>query len=535
VGRVDESYAAMLYEVVEKASEKEALVFPEERRTYGELLAAAERRVAQLRQLHVSAGDRFGILMPNSIELVEFLIGGALLGATVVPINTRFRPHELRHVIADAELVAVVTTDAFDDVVDFASQLYTTLSGLRDSPDPLAVKLDGFPHLRAVGRCGTGVADGLVTIDAFDGDDGEPAAGAPSDASVGMLIMYTSGTTADPKGCVISHRAMVLNSRAIGERLEIPETDRWWNPLPMFHMGGIMLMSSVFAAGGTFISQQHATADKALALIGRERPTVLYPLFQTISLDLIHHPDFDASRLRDVRLVGSVAPPDVQQRIQDALPSARVFSAFGITELCGCVAFNAPDDPPELRMRTCGRALQGFEMRVVDPDSGAMLSADERGELVGRGAQMFDGYYNNAAATAEVIDAEGFFHTGDICSMDPAGVITYYGRIKDMLKVGGENVSAIEVESFLATHPAIKMAQVIGVPDPRLQEVVAAFVEIVPGRQLSEAEVIAYCEGSIARFKIPRHVRFVAEWPMSATKVQKVRLREQMFEELNLA
>jgi fatty-acyl-CoA synthase len=174
-------------------------------------------------------------------------------------------------------------------------------------------------------------------------------------------------------------------------------------------------------------------------------------------------------------------------------------------------------------------------MRVVDPDANEPLAPGERGELVGRGPQMFTGYYGNPEATAEVVDQQGFFHTGDLASMDEHGDISYYGRLKDMLKVGGENVSAIEVESFLATHPAIKMAQIVGIPDPRLIEVGVAFVELAPGQTLTEQEVIDYCTGKIARFKIPRYVRFVTEWPMSATKVQKFRLREQLIAELDAA
>jgi acyl-CoA synthetase (AMP-forming)/AMP-acid ligase II len=525
------TYAEMLRATVERVPDREALVFPESRATYRELLAAGERRAGQLGALGVEPGDRFGILMPNTAELVELLVAGALLGATVVPINTRFKPHELGHVLRDGELRALVTTDAIDDVLDFTAQLYATLPGLRESADPLALELEGFPFLRAVGLCGTREAPGLARVDALDGARAPGRGPGPDDA---QLIMYTSGTTADPKGCVISNRAMVLNSHAIAAHLEIPDSDRWWDPLPMFHMGGIMLMSAVFAGGGTFISQRHFEPGAALELMRAERPTVLYPLFPTISLDLIHHPAFDASALGDVRIVGSVAPRDVQQRIQNALPSATLFSAFGITELCGCVAYNALDDPLEQRLTSCGKALPGFTMRVVDPETNEPLPWGERGELVGKGPQMFDGYYGNPEATAAVIDSEGYFHTGDACSMQADGLITYHGRIKDMLKVGGENVSAIEVESFLATHPAIKLAQVVGIPDERLLEVVAAYVELVPGHELTADEVIAYCEGTIARFKIPRHVRFVTEWPLSATKVQKFRLRERLLAELEL-
>jgi fatty-acyl-CoA synthase len=528
------TYAEMFRGTVARFADAEALIFPGVRLTYGELLVRGESRASQLRGMGVGPGDRFGLLMQNGPELVEFLLAAALLGATAVPINTRFKPHELGHVIADAELTAVVTTGAIDGVVDFIELLYTTLGGLRESADPSALSLPGYPRLRAVVTCGERAAEGLLSATSLSGPDAVAPVGErepqPDDP---FLIMYTSGTTANPKGCVLTTHALVLNALAIVERLEIPAEDRWWDPLPMFHMGGIMLMSAVFAAGGTFASQAHFTPAQAFELIQAERPTVLYPLFPPITLDLIHDPRFASSGIEGVRLISSVAPPDVQQRIQDAFPAARLFSAYGITELCGCVAFNSPHDPAEQRLRTCGYGLAGFEMRVVDPDTNEPLAAGERGELVGRGPQMFTGYYGNPEATAAVIDEQGFFHTGDLCSMDSGGVISYHGRIKDMLKVGGENVSAIEVESYLATHPAIKIAQVVGVPHPRLIEVPAAFIELAPGQSVTEEEVIAYCEGQIARFKVPRHVRFVTEWPLSATKVQKFRLREQLIAELS--
>jgi fatty-acyl-CoA synthase len=229
-----------------------------------------------------------------------------------------------------------------------------------------------------------------------------------------------------------------------------------------------------------------------------------------------------------------VAPADVQRQVQEAFGPAVLMSAYGITELCGTLVFTELDDPLEARVTTCGTPLPGFDLRVVDPETNAPLPVGVRGELVGRGPSRFDGYYRNAEQTDLAIDAEGYFHTGDLCSIDGDGRILFHGRIKDMLKVGGENVAAIEIESFLATHPAIKLAQVVGIPDPRLLELPAAFVELVPGASLSEAEAIAYCTGAIAGFKVPRHVRFVEEWPMSATKVQKFRLREQLLDELGL-
>jgi fatty-acyl-CoA synthase len=530
---VPQTYADMFRRTAARVPEAPALVFPGTRLSYGELLTRGLQCSAQLQQLGVGPGDRFGLLMQNCPEIVDFLLAAAFLGATAVPINTRFKARELAHIITDAELTCVLSTGAVDGVVDFIGLLSSTLAGLAHSADPLALSLPGYPRLRSVATSGQRRAPGIVNL--ADLPTGELTGTEPHNlrAEDPLLIMYTSGTTANPKGCVLSSGALVLNALAIVDRLEIPSDDVWWDPLPMFHMGGIMLMSSVFAAGGTFISQAHFEPEAALELISAERPSVLYPLFPTITLDLIHHPAFVASGIEGVRLVSSVAPPDVQRRIQDAFPSARLFSAYGITELCGCVAFHSPADPSDQRLSTCGRALDGFEMRIVDPDSNQPLAAGERGELVGRGAQMFTGYYGNPDATSAVIDGEGFFHTGDLCAMDEHGEISYHGRIKDMLKVGGENVSAIEVESFLATHPAIKMAQVVGLPDPRLLEVGAAFIELTPGHVIAEQDVIDYCQGKIARFKIPRYVRFVSDWPMSATKVQKFRLRDQLMAELD--
>jgi fatty-acyl-CoA synthase len=526
------SYAEMYLEAAARAPETEALVFPHARLTYRELLRRGRARAGQLKLLGVDPGDRVGLLMENCPEIVEFLLGAALLGATAVPVNIRFKARELAHVIADAELRSVVTTGAINGVVDLTELLAQTLRDLPASTDPFALSLAGYPHLRSVASCAETDVPGFVSLPDFGLPGNGPASGTGHDPDAPLLIMYTSGTTANPKGCVLTSGALAHNARAIVERLEIPVGDVWWDPLPMFHLGGIMLMSSVFAARGTFISQAHFSPAEAIGLIDDERPSVLYPLFPTITLDLIHDPAFRSVDTGDVRLIGSVAPPDVQQRIQDAFPTGRVFSAYGITELCGCVAFHSPSDPPELRLHTCGRGLDGFEMRVVDPDTNQPLSAGERGELVGRGGQMFTGYYGNPGATAAVTDDDGFFHTGDLCSMDATGEISYHGRIKDMLKVGGENVSAIEVESFLATHPGIKLAQVVGIPDPRLLEVVAAFVEPAPGHSLSPDDVLEFCRGRIARFKVPRYVRFVSEWPMSATKIQKFRLREQLLAEL---
>jgi acyl-CoA synthetase (AMP-forming)/AMP-acid ligase II len=518
------TYGEMFRDTAARSESVEALVFIHDRLSYEELLERATWRARELRALGVGRGDRFAVLMPNSPEIVELLIGGSLIGATMVPMNTRFKARELRHVITDAEVTALFTTDVIDEHVNFKTLLVEALQGLEDAP--------------AVALVGTQGAPGMLSgpeLRVLAASQPEPAPDDLPEPADTALILYTSGTTAHPKGCMLSHRAIVLDAAGIAERFRIPAGERWWDPLPMFHAGALMLMTACFIAGATFISMLRFDVDEAFDLIENERVNVHYPLFPTITLTLMHHPRFHRLDLSETRVVVNVSPPDVQRQIQDAYAPAILMNAYGITELCGTVVFTDLDDPVEVRTETCGRALPGFELRVVDPETNRPVPTRERGELVGRGPSGFDGYFRNEEGTRAAVDDDGWFHTGDLCSMDEKGYVSYHGRLKDMLKVGGENVAAIEVESFLATHPSIKLAQIVGVPDPRLIEVPAAFVELAPGAELGEEEVIAYCRDSIAGFKVPRHVRFVTEWPMSATKIQKFQLRDRLIEELGRA
>ncbi len=535
VSTVD-TYAGLFREAARRRPDADALVFPDQRRTYAELLAGAEQRARELRALGIGPGHRFGVLMPNAPAIVELLIAAGMVGATIVPINTRFKPRELAYLIGNAELTALFTTDVIDEHVNFKTLLGEALPGLADAEDPADLRLEAVPHLRAIVLLSEDRAPGFLDEPALRAraeNETGPALDAAEPDGIALLL-YTSGTTAHPKGCMLSHRALTNDAYGIAERFAIPPEDVWWNPLPMFHAGGIMLMSGCFVAGATLVSTPRFDPDETFDMIERERPTVLYPLFPTMTLTLMHHERFATVPREQVRVVVNVGPGDIQRQIQDAFAPAKLMSAYGITELCGTLVFTELDDPVEARVETCGRPLPGFEMRVVDPDTNVELPPGERGELVGRGVSRFAGYYNNPEATRAAIDAEGFFHTGDLCSIDAEGRIHYHGRIKDMLKVGGENVAAVEIESFLATHPAVKLAQVVGVPDERLIEVPAAFLELAPGARLTEAEAIGHCKGQIAGFKVPRHVRFVTEWPMSATKIQKFRLRSQLLEELGI-
>jgi acyl-CoA synthetase (AMP-forming)/AMP-acid ligase II len=335
------------------------------------------------------------------------------------------------------------------------------------------------------------------------------------------LLLYTSGTTALPRGCVLTHEALVRAWRSVGEILAVDADDRVWAPCPLFHLGAIGPLVACVSAGAAFLSDTWYRPSEALALLERERATVLYPAYPPITQALLTAPGFADADLSASRAMLNVAPPDTLRSMQAALPHVTQVSLYGLTEAGGAVTYTRLDDDLAARTETCGRPLPGAEVRI---------GAD--GEIVIRSVSLFEGYWNDPEKTAATLQPDGWFHTGDRGELDAAGRLRFLGRLKDMLKVGGENVAPAEIESLLSTHPAVKLVQVVGVPDARLEEVPAAFVELRPGHAATEEELLRFCTGRIARFKIPRHVRFVTEWPLSATKIQKAPLRERLIAEL---
>ena len=279
-------------------------------------------------------------------------------------------------------------------------------------------------------------------------------------------------------------------------------------------------------------------AGVALSMLETEKATHAYPCFVTIMQDLIEHPKFSQTDLSSVRLMNAnlgVQPDWIRDSMVKAMPHTIMVGTYGLTEGSGTICTSRTTDPWEARGWRLGVPLDEWEVQIVDIETGAICGCDEKGEIIARGPNMLAGYYNAPEKTAEVIDADGWFHTGDIGSFDAQGQIMFHGRTKDMMKVGGENVAAAEIEAALQTHPAVKLAQVTGIPHPRYVEVPAAFVELNDGKSASEAELIAHCTGKLASFKLPRHVRFVSEWPMSTSKIQKFRLRDTLVTELNEA
>jgi fatty-acyl-CoA synthase len=519
-----------------------AVILPDERRTYAEIRDAAIEIALSLQALGVGAGDHVGLLLPTGMDFIETLFAIALLGAVAVPVNARYMPPELAYVVENADLRVLLTTDKIAEAVNFVERLHLAFPELAVA-EAGRLELEDAPRLRNVVLYGSSRAAGMLTDQEFRerSSDGDLERLHLNRLQIRLgstaLILYTSGTTANPKGCMISHEAIVRNGAALADRYELTAEDSFWSPLPMFHIAAILPLAAIFNVVGTYVTTGYFRAGEALRMMEQEQVTATYPCFWTIMSDLVDHPDFDKTDLSRVTLMNAnfaVQPPEIGSKMKKALPNAVFVGTFGMTETAGTVTTSRLDATETQRFKRLGTPLSGIEVKAVDPETGEEVPTGERGEAWIRGYCTFSRYYKSPDKTAEALDDDGWFHSGDLISIDGDGQLMFHGRLRDMLKVGGENVAAVEIENCLQQHDAVKLAQVVGIPDRRLIEVPAAFIELERGQDASEQELIAFCKGKIASFKIPRHVRFVSEWPVSSTKIQKFRLQDQIKQELGL-
>lgn len=513
------TFGDLLVQGAEKWPNNDVLIFPDHRQTYAELCDRAYKRAASFAGLGIGPDDHIGILMANCPEYIECLLGAQLIGALAIPMNARYKPPELAYVVDNADINLIVTHDLISEYANFGELLSTAFQD--DRPPALKdMVMLGSPAAGFTDTATFEAAGNNIAMSQIDTWRNQVALRDPS------IMMYTSGTTANPKGCPLSHEVLVRNGMNMNKsRYFLTETDRFWAPLPMFHMASILPLLCCMDAGAAMLSMLHVEAGHSLQMMEEEKVTIAFPSFPTVTTELINHPDFKTRDLSGLRRINNVAPPDMLAQFQEAFPQAVQTGAYGLTEAGGVIAFNHPEEPLSVRLTTCGKPMPGLQAKVVDPDTLEGLAPGQKGEILLKGYSVFDGYYKAPDKNAEAF-VNGWFRTGDLAVIDENGYIEFHGRIKDMLKVGGENVAALEIESLLATHPAVNMAQVIGVPDDRLFEVACAYIELKPNTWAEEVEIIDFCKDKIASYKVPRYVRFVDEWPMSATKVQKFVLRE---------
>jgi fatty-acyl-CoA synthase len=470
--------------------------------TAAQLLADA-RAVAGGLLRDLEPGARVATCLGNGPEPVLLQLGVALAGMTLVPINPRSRPAELEHALR----------------LSGAVRLYAAVdAGGNPVADLAAEAADRLPALEEVRRCGD---DRRASI-----DSAEPTDLPVVDPESLAQVQFTSGTTGRAKGVRITHSGMVTTGRAFADRLG-PRAGRVWvDPMPLFHTAGNVLG----VVGALWAQAEHVVLpfDPApvLRAMADRRATLLSAAPTLLDL-LAGHPDLpdtDLSALEVLFTGGMTVTPAFVDRVE-TLFGARLSITFGMTETCGAVLQTAPTDPDPIRRQTVGAPLAGTDVRIAGPE-GTAVPPGTAGELWVRGARITRGYLDDPAATAEAIDADGWLHTGDLAEMAADGTCRVVGRIKDMIKTGGENVSPVEVEEVLVAHPDVARAAVVGVPDERWGELVVAFVVPAGSRDVSPAELTAHCRDRLSPFKVPRSWRLVDELPMTASaKVQRAELR----------
>jgi fatty-acyl-CoA synthase len=470
----------------------EALVTPAGRFTYDDLLEKARSAAGAMQAMGLRRGDHVGILMGNDERWLSLFYGAALIGAVTVPVNTRFKAGEIEYCVKQADCKVLFHVDRFLGI-DFGAMVST---------------LD------------------LPRVDVSKGMPGgafKPVEVQPGDV---LLIQFTSGTTAYPKGVMLTHDSMLRDAWAAGQRIGIRADDRYFNCRPFFHVAGSTLSALMsLVAGACLVTLPTFEAGPALEMMERERCT-LTSGNDTIFQMLMGHADFPKRKLC-LRGGWAAAGPQTMRKIIDVLGAREICGAYGLSEASPNVVMNDWREPEALRVQGLARPHDGVEVRIQD------------GEIQVRGWNIMKGYYNNPEANARAFTADGWLRTGDLGELTADGRLRMVGRLKDVFRVGGENVAPAEVEEVLLAHPAVQTAQVVGVPDARLGEVGAAYVTLKSDRQSSEEELLALCKARCANFRVPRYLRIVSDFEaigMTASgKVQKNKLREHALKELGLS
>jgi fatty-acyl-CoA synthase len=539
-----ETVGGMLAAMAARAPDREAIVAPDRRISYAQLHRAAQRVASGLLAMGVKKNDKIALWLPNRPEWLFVQYGCALIGAVVVALNTRYKAHELRYILRQSDTTTLFCAD-HSGPVDYLEILGEVLPTLREAI-PGELNVEDFPMLRRVIVDADDPYAGCLNLREILEDGDAPEWTAARRAASGAVepedpftILYTSGTTSFPKGAVMSHLNCLPHGWWCGEVMRLTEADRILHALPFSGTwGGVCIPLASFSHGAALILPETFEPGLALRLMETERVTVWNGV-DSMAVPMLEHPDLarrDRSRLRTG---GFAATGGGVQGLFEAvvkrLGLRLAFQPYGMTEVNAMALVHDLDEPPESLALPGVWPADGLEVRVVDPETGQEQPAEREGELWLRGRLVTRGYYEKPEETAKAFTADGWFKTGDLAMRDGKGRVIFRGRLREVLRISHFMVAPGEIEDYLQTHPKVLQAFVIGVPDARTNEAAVAYVIPRPGAAMTEDELIAYCRGRIASFKVPRHVRVVADVPRTPSphgeKVQKARLREMFLAE----
>ena len=526
-------------DMVDKHPDREALISRHEGRryTYRALQAESSKLASALLNLGLAPGDRVGIWSHNNVPWVLMQIATAKVGLILVNINPAYRTSELEYALNKVGCKALVT------MAQFKTSDY--LGMLRELGP---AKLPQLLHTFWIDKPGQGHTEeeqpGMQRFSRL------LASGDATDVRIAQVqktlkatdpinIQFTSGTTGFPKGATLTHRNILNNGFFIGECMKLSPVDKLCIPVPLYHCFGMVLGNLACLTHGSAIVYPNDGFDALTVLetVQAEKCTGLHgvPTMFIAELDHPRFKEFDLSTLRTGIMAGSPCPTEVMKRVVDQMHLNEITIAYGMTETSPVSCQSSTDTPLDKRVSTVGTVQPHLEVKIIDPETGAIVPVGQSGELCTRGYSVMHGYWEDEPRTRETIDAEHWMHTGDLATMDAEGYVNIVGRIKDLVIRGGENIYPREIEEFLYRHPKVQDVQVVGLPDRKYGEELCAWIIVKPGQSATDEDIRSFCKGQIAHYKVPKYIQFVTEFPMTVTgKIQKFKIRDAMTEQLGL-
>ncbi|WP_321347497.1 AMP-binding protein [uncultured Draconibacterium sp.] len=520
--------------------DKDFIVYPDRnlRFSYKQFNERVDRLAKGLLFIGIKPGDKVGVWAKNVPDWTTLMFATAKIGAILVTVNTNYKLAELEYILKNADINSLFIVDGYRDS-DYVKMIFELVPELKTQARG-KLKSEKFPELKNVGFIGQQKHRGMYSTDELmllgshiDDLELESVKEALNCHDV-VNMQYTSGTTGFPKGVMLSHHNILNNGFATGECMKYTEDDRLLVCVPLFHcFGCVLAVCAIVSHGATMVFTEDFDPLLVLASVQKEKCTALYGV-PTMFIAELNHPMFDMFDLSSLRtgiMAGALCPIETMRQVMDKMNMKDIIIVYGLTESSPGMTATRTHNSVEVRSTTVGFEFPNVEVKIVDPETGEECKQGEQGEICCRGYNVMKGYYNNPEETAKVIDTEGWLHSGDLAVKTEDGFYKITGRIKDMIVRGGENIYPREIENYLCRLPQIEAVEVAGVPSKKYGEAVGAFIKLKKGESLSEEEIVDFCRGNIARFKIPKYIFFVDEFPMTASgKIQKYKLSEMSLE-----
>ncbi|MCC7553222.1 MAG: AMP-binding protein [Methanobacteriaceae archaeon] len=530
----EKTLADFFEDQVEKLKDHEFLIYPDRnlRFTYSEFNERANKLAKGLIAIGIEKGDHVGIWAKNVPDWLTFMFATAKIGAILVTVNTAYKSHELEYILEQSDMKALALTDRFKDI-NYLEVIYDLVPELKTCQRG-KLKSEKFPNLQNVIHVGQDKHRGmyntneLLLLGENQNDDILIEGKKLFDNNDVINMQYTSGTEGFPKGVMLTSRNILNDGYYIGENMNFTEEDKLCIPVPLFHcFGSVLGVMAVITHGSTIIMLEEFDPLLALSAIQKEKCTAIHGV-PTMFIAELTHPMFDMfdmSTLRTGIMAGSTCPVETMKAVFEKMNMTEITSVYGLTEASPGITQTNASDSFDKKVNTVGTPFPNVEVKIIDPDTGKIVKNGEKGEIMCRGFNIMKGYYKNPEKTKEAIEEDGWLHTGDLATIDGDGYYSIVGRIKDMIIRGGENIYPREVEEFLFTLDGVQDVQVAGIADKKYGEIVGAFIIKEKGSDLTEEDVRDYAIERIARYKVPKYVFFVDEFPLTTSgKIQKYKL-----------